>query len=61
MRLVRRLLHGEPDHEHPCPRCGVPAPVSATECTACGWDLREAYTDPLDARAPGTGDTDRVV
>lgn len=29
------------------PRCGVLAPADATDCTACGWDLRENYHGPV--------------
>jgi hypothetical protein len=25
----------------------VPAPAGHIECAACGWDLRDAYHDPL--------------
>jgi ribosomal protein L37E len=46
MRLPRFLRHDEPE-ETKCPRCGVPAPEGATDCTACGWDLHDAYHDPL--------------
>ena len=46
--LLRRLLHREqPPHESPCPHCGVPAPPEVLECSACGWDLRESYHDPV--------------
>ena len=47
MPSLRRFLRREPPRETPCPRCGVPAPPDDTECTACGWDLRDAYHDPL--------------
>ena len=47
MRSLRELLHREQPKETLCPRCGVPAPPGDTECTACGWDLREGYHDPL--------------
>ena len=30
-----------------CPRCGMPAPAGSLECNACGWDMRDAYRDPL--------------
>lgn len=30
--------------EAPCPRCGIPAPSDANECSACGWDLRETFS-----------------
>ena len=47
MSLFKRLLNrddGPGAGEAPCPRCGIPAPVAANECSACGWDLREKYT-----------------
>ena len=47
MRLLQRLLRREPPLETKCPRCGVPAPAGDLECTACGWDLRETYHDPM--------------
>ena len=48
MGLIQRLMgHDEVPVEAPCPRCGVPAPEKDVECTACGWDLREAYHDPV--------------
>jgi hypothetical protein len=47
MGFIQRLFHREPPPELPCPRCGVPAPPDATECTACGWDLRESYHGPV--------------
>lgn len=47
MRLLQRLLRREPPQETKCPRCGVPAPIGDLECTACGWDLRESYHDPV--------------
>ena len=46
MKLPRFLRREEP-HETNCPRCGVPAPINALECTACGWDLRDAYHGPV--------------
>ena len=45
MRLPKLLKREHPPEETPCPRCGVPAPAAAVECTACGWDLRERYAD----------------
>lgn len=48
MRKLRDLLHREPPpQELPCPRCGVPVPPGQVECTACGWDVRDAYHDAL--------------
>jgi predicted RNA-binding Zn-ribbon protein involved in translation (DUF1610 family) len=46
MGFLDRLRHREQPQETTCPSCGVPAPAGTTECTACGWDLREAYHDP---------------
>jgi hypothetical protein len=51
MKGLRELLHREPPQEIPCPRCGVSAPAGDVVCTACGWDLREAYHDPLSESA----------
>lgn len=47
MRRLREVFHREQPQEIPCPRCGVPAPAETVDCTACGWDLRDAYHDPL--------------
>jgi hypothetical protein len=47
MGLLQRLLRKEPPRETHCSRCGVPAPEGSVECSACGWDLREIYHDPL--------------
>jgi hypothetical protein len=47
MRLLPRFLRREAPQETKCPRCGVPAPAGSLECNACGWDLRDAYHDPL--------------
>lgn len=44
MTIIDRLLRRETTTEIPCPRCGIPAPDDATECSACGWDLREAFS-----------------
>jgi hypothetical protein len=49
-----RFSRKEPPPEPTCPRRGVPAPVGTVECTACGWDLRDAYHDPLADEAPET-------
>jgi hypothetical protein len=46
MKLPRFLRHEEPPETH-CPRCGVPAPANSVACTACGWDLRDAYHEPV--------------
>jgi ribosomal protein L37E len=55
MGLLDRLRHHEQPQETTCPRCGVPAPAGSTDCTACGWDLREAYRDTADEGAAGRG------
>jgi hypothetical protein len=47
MKSLRELLRREPPQETVCPRCGVPSPAGDVVCTACGWDLREAYNDRL--------------
>jgi hypothetical protein len=47
MRLLPRFLRREDPPETKCSRCGVPAPAGSLECNACGWDLRDAYHDPL--------------
>ena len=57
MNLIQRLLHREPEQEIPCPRCGVPAPPHATDCTACGWDLRESYHAPPGWHESATDET----
>jgi hypothetical protein len=54
MGMLQRLLRREPPAETPCSRCGVPAPEGSNECSACGWDLREIYHDPL-VEAEGQG------
>ena len=59
MRRVRELLHREEPQETPCPRCGVPAPPGATECSACGWDVRDVYQDPLKESGEGAVTSDR--
>jgi hypothetical protein len=51
MKLVPRFLRHVKPQETKCPRCGVPAPAGSLECNACGWDMRDAYHDPL-AREP---------
>ena len=51
MSLFQRLSGKlEVPDETPCPRCGVPAPDQAVECSACGWDLRETYHDSVTGR-----------
>ena len=47
MRFMRGLFKQEPAPEATCPRCDVPVPAASIECSACGWDLRESYRDPL--------------
>lgn len=57
MALFKRLLHrDDPAEEAPCPRCGIPAPVPATECSACGWDLREQFTGEPGSYLPPVSD-----
>ncbi len=51
MGLFNRLLRREDAPEAPCPRCGVPSPPEDVQCTACGWDMREAYHDELSGAA----------
>jgi hypothetical protein len=55
MRLLPRFLRREEPPETKCPRCGVPAPAGGLECNACGWDLRDAYHDPLAGESAETG------
>jgi ribosomal protein L40E len=57
MSLFSRLLHGEPDppKESVCPGCGIPAPPDATECSVCGYDLREIKSDAVDPDRLRTG------
>lgn len=43
MGLLDRIRHREDDDETPCPRCAIPTSANANDCSACGWDLREAY------------------
>lgn len=59
MRGLRNLLRREPPEEMPCPRCATPAPPGDTECTACGWDLRDAYRDPVAAAAEAAAAANR--
>lgn len=47
MSLLQRVLHRESTEAIVCPRCATPAPPEAVECTACGWDMRESYHDPV--------------
>jgi hypothetical protein len=47
MKLLPRFLRREEPQETRCPRCGVPAPAGSVECNACGWDMRDAYHDPV--------------
>jgi len=53
VRSLRDLFRRQQPQETPCPRCGVPAPQGDVECTACGWDLRDAYRDPVAEAAKG--------
>jgi hypothetical protein len=57
--LMDRLLRREPPQEAPCPRCGVPTPVDADDCKACGWDLRESYHGPVGRHEPGAPEPSR--
>jgi tRNA(Ile2) C34 agmatinyltransferase TiaS len=59
MRSLRELLHRAPSKETACPRCGVLASAGDVKCTACGWDLREGYHDPLKGAGEGTVARDR--
>lgn len=55
MRVLSRLFHREAPPLVTCPRCETPAPPDTITCTACGWDLRESYHDPVqDADRPAT-------
>jgi hypothetical protein len=47
MGLLQRFRRKEPPSETSCSRCGTLAPEGILECSACGWDLREVYHDPL--------------
>jgi predicted RNA-binding Zn-ribbon protein involved in translation (DUF1610 family) len=49
MRLWPLSRRRDVPQEQQCPRCGIPAPMDAQVCTACGWDLMEAYHDPYQA------------
>jgi hypothetical protein len=59
MGLLQRLLRKESPRETACSRCGVPAPEGSLECSACGWDLREIYHDPLDEPAQSGASSER--
>jgi ribosomal protein L37E len=50
MRLLRRFHRGHAPEEIKCPRCRTPAPVDAVACAVCGWDIRDAYKRPVEAR-----------
>ena len=43
MGFFGRLTGRDAPEDAMCPRCGTPAPASAVECTACGWDMREIF------------------
>ena len=44
MGFLSRFRSGDEEPEEQlCPKCQIPAPAAADTCTACGWDLREAY------------------
>jgi ribosomal protein L37E len=51
MNLLRRFLRHDEPQETKCPRCGVPAPAATVECTACGWDLRDAYKEHAESES----------
>jgi hypothetical protein len=53
MGLMQRLFHREPPPETSCPRCATPVVAGSLECSACGWDLRESYHDPLQPSGGG--------
>jgi hypothetical protein len=59
MGLIQRLLRKEPPHETTCSRCGVPAPEGSLECSACGWDLREMYHEPVETGDQGSASPER--
>ena len=52
MGLLSKLRHKDEPPDQICPRCRLPALSDATECSECGWDLREAY-HPHDAMREG--------
>jgi len=37
------------------------APAGDVECAACGWDLRDAYRDPLKDAEEGTAAGERYT
>jgi hypothetical protein len=53
MRLFKRH-RDEETTKAPCPRCGVPVPVEAVECAACGWDTRDRYVPPVEPGSSGS-------
>ena len=59
MGLVKRFMHREEEPDVPCPRCGIPAPRGASDCSACGWDLREAYHGAFTGSHLEAGPVDR--
>jgi Uncharacterised protein family UPF0547 len=46
MGFLSRFRGETEPKEETCPKCKTPVPVAAEECSACGWDLREAYHEP---------------
>lgn len=50
MGFLSKFRHQDDAPELTCPRCRLPVAGEATECSECGWDLREAY-HPRDAVA----------
>jgi predicted RNA-binding Zn-ribbon protein involved in translation (DUF1610 family) len=56
MGLLDRFRREDTSTESPCPRCGIPVPRENPECTACGWDTREAYHAAPGSRVALTGE-----
>ena len=59
-RILQRLRRREQPRETPCPRCGVPTPLDARDCRACGWDLSDAYHGPVGRHEAAEIDADRT-
>lgn len=43
MGFLSRFRRDDEPELQTCPKCRMPAPMSAETCPECGWDLREAY------------------